>query len=415
MHVSKACGIDTERVEELRRSLRASGAHALLILAEDSRDPDLAPFVGPAQLGRCALVLGEHGTPRLLCLSPMEREEAEATGLDILDPGDLNLAELENRAPNPNQFFSLAGYSALTRVAERPVPVAIAGSVPAGVTLTLLQALDSGWEPSAGGEIMRTWRRKKTAAEIADCRRAAGVTGQILRRLASMLAASVLRDDELWLEGERLRVRRLRREVAQSLAAEGMDQPHGNIIAPGRDGGVPHSHGDDESGIPPRTSLVVDLFPRLRLYADLTRTFCVGVPPEPLARAHRCVEEALAEAEHGANPGVSGWDLQRATCARFASAGYSDPISSPGTTRGYVHNLGHGVGYELHEVPTFRQSTEDRGTLHPGDVITIEPGLYDPEAGYGVRLEDQLVVTDSGSEKLVDLPTALDPAAWRDA
>lgn len=413
MHSSIARGLGPERVDDLRRLLNERGAGAILVLAEDSRDPDLAPFAGPARLGRSVLVVTDASEPRLLCLSPMEREEAESTGVDLFDPAALDLLAIERRFADPNQFFAAAAVAALASVAPRPVPLAIAGRAPAGVTIALLQELGGGWKPSDGGEIMRAWRRKKTETELADCRRAAEVTGRVMRRLAGILAAAVEREGELWFEGERLKVGRLRQEVARGVAVEGMEQPERNIIAPGRDGGVPHSQGDDAAQLRAHTSLVVDLFPRSRLYADLTRTFCVGDPPEALSAAHARVLEALMKAERRAGPGVSGWDLQREVCDHFSASGYPTPISDPGTTRGYVHNLGHGVGYELHEVPSFRENTGDLGVLQAGDVITIEPGLYDPDAGYGVRIEDQLVVTESGCHRLVELPTSLDPAAWR--
>ena len=93
------------------------------------------------------------------------------------------------------------------------------------------------------------------------------------------------------------------------------------------------------------------------------------------------------------------------------AAGYPTPISEPGTTRGYVHNLGHGVGFDLHELPTFKKSAGAEGVLREGDVFTLEPGLYDPEERWAVRLEDLHHLTE-GLEVLTPLPYELDPRAW---
>ena len=83
--------------------------------------------------------------------------------------------------------------------------------------------------------------------------------------------------------------------------------------------------------------------------------------------------------------------------------------------RGYVHGLGHGVGYELHELPSFRRSAGDaEGTFETGDLFTLEPGLYDPEGGWGVRLEDLCRLAPAGVENLTPAPYALDPRAWID-
>ena len=75
-----------------------------------------------------------------------------------------------------------------------------------------------------------------------------------------------------------------------------------------------------------------------------------------------------------------------------------------GPPRGFIHGTGHGVGLEIHEMPTVGRS----GTtpLVPGDVVTVEPGIYLPELG-GVRLEDMLVITQSGSRNLTRAPRQL--------
>jgi Xaa-Pro aminopeptidase len=121
---------------------------------------------------------------------------------------------------------------------------------------------------------------------------------------------------------------------------------------------------------------------------------------------------ALALAREMAAPMARGWDLQAAVCRQFESAGYATPLNHPGTQTGYVHNLGHGVGYELHELPVFRHVAGAEGVLAPGDVFTLEPGLYDPAGGYGVRLEDLFHLGAGGAEILTPLPYDLDPRAW---
>ena len=105
-------------------------------------------------------------------------------------------------------------------------------------------------------------------------------------------------------------------------------------------------------------------------------------------------------------------DLQLEVCSHLAAAGYPTPLGQPGTLTGYVHNLGHGVGYELHELPIFRQAAGAEGVLATGDVFTLEPGLYDPGAGYGVRIEDLFHLGADGLEILTPLPHDLDPRCY---
>ena len=79
-----------------------------------------------------------------------------------------------------------------------------------------------------------------------------------------------------------------------------------------------------------------------------------------------------------------------------------------------MHGLGHGVGFELHEFPSFKRHTEGEGLLAVGDVLTLEPGLYDPDplTGFGIRLEDLVSLGEAGPENLTRLPYELDPRAW---
>ena len=159
--------------------------------------------------------------------------------------------------------------------------------------------------------------------------------------------------------------------------------------------------------------MVVDLYPRGLVFADCTRTFCAGPPPEPLARAHAAVFATLRGAQAALRPGLRGWDLQRRVCDELGAAGYPTPISHPGTLRGYVHNLGHGVGYELHELPSFKQVEGPEGLLEIGDLVTVEPGIYEPGAGgFGLRLENLVYLGPDGNENLTPLPYELEPRAW---
>ena len=88
-------------------------------------------------------------------------------------------------------------------------------------------------------------------------------------------------------------------------------------------------------------------------------------------------------------------------------------LSDPGTTTGYVHGLGHGVGFEVHELPHFRSvGPSATAPSQRGDVFTLEPGLYDPSAGWAVRLEDLVYLGGRGLENLTPLPYDLDPRAW---
>lgn len=385
------------------------------MLAASARDPDVAPFAGPVHVHSCFLLAPRRGEPSFGFLTPMERDEAAATGLRLLTPEALDVARWAREgAPEEVMLAAVLERGMLLGGVAPGLRLALAGHTGAGLVAAVVERLGgSQWTFVPGHHLLLRLRATKTAAELEAARTAARGTVAAFRRVAALLAAAESREGELWLEGERLRVERLRRAVAVELAAHGLEQPEGNILAAGAEAGVPHTAGGNERVLRPGESLVVDLYPRGFVFADCTRTFCVGPPPVELAAAHAAVLETLRAAHAEAVPGARGWTLQEAACSRLAARGYATPIGQPGTTRGYVHGLGHGVGFELHEYPSFRRHAGDEGTLAAGQLLTLEPGLYEPEGGWGVRLEDLVALGPDGrAENLTPLPYELDPRAW---
>lgn len=403
-----------DRLRRLRDLLSEERCDALLVVAKSASDPDLAPFVGGVHLGQACFLAPLGDAPRLAFFTPMEREEAARSGWEPVSPEELELDRLQREHPRAG---ALLGEVLLRLLRSSSLPgtrLAVAGHPAAGPLVEAMARLQAeGWTVVSGDELVRRLTQVKTADERAAIEHAAAGVGAAFRRVADLLAAARPRDGELWLSEERLRVARLRAEIALTLSGFELSQPEGNIVAAAEEGAVPHNQGDSGRVLRPGDSLVVDLYPRGRLFADCTRTFCVGDPPPALRAAHAAVTEALARAEAAALPGARGFALQEAACALLAEQGYRTAVTHPGTTTGYVHGLGHGVGYELHEYPTFRKNSGSEGVLGEGDVITLEPGLYDPEAGWAVRVEDLYAVAAGGPRNLTPLPRDLDPRAWR--
>lgn len=385
-----------------------------MLILSSGDDPERGWFTGAAKLGEVLIVVPANRPARLGYLTPMERDEAASTGLALLTPEELDIARWSRGEPSRGEALANVASRALQLCAVAPGAIVVGGRLDLGSSFEIRKELEQeGWSfvVSPGG--LARLRRRKSPEEVLEVRRVASAVGDAFRAVATTLAHVAIRAGELWFEEERLTVRRLKSIVAVVLARHGLEQPRGNIVAPGEEGGVPHSAGNPERVLRPHESLVVDLFPRGTMFADCTRTFCVGELTPALCRAHASVVQALGLAHRLARPGASAWGLQEAVCARFGEDGYETPISSPGNLRGYVHGLGHGVGLELHELPTFRSGRGADGVLAADDLITLEPGLYEPgTGGFGVRLEDLIRIGEVENELLTPLPYGLDPRTW---
>ena len=119
-----------------------------------------------------------------------------------------------------------------------------------------------------------------------------------------------------------------------------------------------------------------------------------------VARIHADVFDAFTRARDAIRPGTPAASYQALVCDFFEGKGYPTTRSDPRTLSGYVHGLGHGVGLEIHEKPSFQLTPANEDLIEGGDIVTIEPGLYFPDREIGVRIEDTFVVREDGLESL---------------
>ncbi len=168
------------------------------------------------------------------------------------------------------------------------------------------------------------------------------------------------------------------------------------IIGAGPGGAKPH-YDSDMVVIGEHKTLLIDWGTKLGGYAsDLTRTFHFGKPPTSFASAYQAVLDAQLAAIELIRPGAKCADIDQAARKVLENAGLG---------KFFVHGLGHGVGLQIHESPRLSAVSED--ILQPGMVVTVEPGVYF-EGEYGIRIEDDVLVTENGHEVLSRLPKGLD-------
>ena len=179
----------------------------------------------------------------------------------------------------------------------------------------------------------------------------------------------------------------------------------GTIVAAGPNGARPHDVGSGplRAGVP----IVIDVFPRDKqtgYWGDVTRTVVRGRASEPVRRMYRTVLAAQKLALSMVRPGVESAAVQRAVEDFFRESGFVTRLSPPGREKGFIHSVGHGVGLDIHESPGLRN---EPGTISAGNVLTVEPGLYEPGLG-GVRIEDTVAVVPGGYKILASFPKKLE-------
>ena len=189
------------------------------------------------------------------------------------------------------------------------------------------------------------------------------------------------------------------RQIADKLTSEmlerGAQEAAFMLVLTGEKSGLPHGNtgdrvwGEDEF-------LLIDFGAKYNDYpADITRTFCVGEPTAQMRAMYDAVYEANKAAREFARPGVTCHDVDRVARRVIEDAGFGEY---------FIHRLGHGLGLSVHELPDIVSGNQT--VLEPGMVFTIEPGVYIPQVG-GVRIEDNVVVTEDGLDVLTSYPREL--------
>ena len=377
-------------------------ADQVLIYADTERSPELRHEL-PVAIGDPFLYAERNGT-RYVLTNILELKKMEGLGVETRLPTDYGIDELLKSGKKPPEIRN----EVLLR-ACRDLGISNA-VVPYWFPVDLADFLrENGIELRADEELFDERRRSKNEAEIEGIRRAQRAAEAGMAAAADMLRASEPNGSGLMLDGEPLTVERVKVAMSQAFMDHGATSDD-FIVAWGEQGARGHDTGSGH--IPPGSPVVIDVFPKDResaCYSDMTRTFVVGEPPAEIIEWHRLVKEAVDRTIEPIKPGVKGRELFEIACDIFEAAGEkTQRTKEPGKPldEGFYHSLGHGVGLDVHEQPGLGILGEKE--LVPGDVITIEPGLYRQGFG-GVRLEDLVLVTEDGYENLTKFPYDLAP------
>jgi len=244
-------------------------------------------------------------------------------------------------------------------------------------------------------------REAKTDEELKLIGRALRITETGLKRAMEVLKASKPKGKKLIWSGKPLTSELLRAEIDTAMLRAG-GTPTNTIVAGGDQACDPHERG---SGLLHVNSLIIlDIFPRdakTGYWGDMTRTVVRGRASEAQRKLWQTVLDGQELALREIKDGVDGMTIHKAIQALFKKRSYPTEIRN-GVNVGFFHGTGHGLGLEIHEYPRLQKVV-----LKDRQVLTVEPGLYYPGLG-GVRHEDVVVVTKTGSKILSRFPKPLE-------
>lgn len=392
--------------KQLDELMAARRLDAVLVNGAGDHNPAMIYMSGGGHF-KASLVKARGSEPVIYCY-PMEREEAARTGLR---------AKLHQTLKTDPASLAIEIRWMLQDNGLRTGRVAFYGQVDAGEFLSMTQELQRiAPEYELVGEpqdtILMAARATKEPGEIERIRRMGEVTTRVVGRVADMLSTAQVRGTQLLnSNGDPLRVGAVKKQINLWLAEEGAENPEGTIFSIGRDAGIPHSTGSAEDILELGKPIVFDIFPceeQGGYFYDFTRTWCLGYAPDPVAKLYEDVFSVYRAVVEQLAPNRLCKDYQNLTCDLFSKTGHPTILTHPGTTDGYVHSLGHGLGLAVHEAPWFSMNMATNDPLLPGSVFTIEPGLYYPDLAMGVRLEDTYLADSNGSFlKMADFPMDL--------
>jgi len=385
---------------DLNALMRARNLDALMVLGGEGYSDARYYLSNGAQITG-GIIVKKTGEEPLLIVSEMEIEEAKQSGHRTMTYSDFD-------SPSFNYLSGDAlvqlWVKALKAAGVESGRVGLYGSGDINEYIVLFQIASQSiaqyeFVGEAGRTIFKEAFLTKEADEIERVKSVAERTNAAVAATWEFIASHRANEDELVIkdDGTPLSIGDVKAFVRRELIERGLEDK-GMIFAQGRDAGFPHSRGEAEMPLKLGQSIVFDVFPCEMgggYHHDMTRTWCIAYAPPEVQQAYDEVREAFDIALENFGIGMPTHLMQEAVQDYFEGKGHITARGEQGTQVGYVHSLGHGVGLAVHEKPSISHLLQD-DVFQAGNIITIEPGLYYPEKGYGVRVEDLFFITDNG-------------------
>jgi Xaa-Pro aminopeptidase len=402
---------------DLDRMMMEAGLDALLINGAANHSTAMVYFTGVLLLLDGYLIKKRDNQPILVCRA-MEREEAARTGFQIKVMDEYDPIAILDEVDGDQIQAQARILELILEEFDVKGRVSVYGKVELGAYVEVYRLLkDKLPEVEIIGESTRSSilgkaRMTKSEEEVDEIRKMGQITTQVVGNVADFLTSHKVEDETLMMaDGNPLTIGEVKKRINVWLAMYGAENPKGTLFGMGRDGGIPHSSGTDTDVIQLGKPIVFDIFPCQQgggYFYDHTRTWCLGYAPDEVVDLYNDVAEVYIQVIEAIKMNTPARDYQILICDLFHNQGHPTQMEDSKIQIGYCHSLGHGVGLNVQEPPFFDLVDSNKDIIQPGSVFTLEPGLYYPDRGMGVRLEDTFWMRPDGVlEKLSNYPTDL--------
>ena len=361
--------------------IASSEANADMLYASGFRAPDAFSFLEV-----------EGKTHLLLSDLEVDRGRAEAK-VDVVDAYS-DFEKIAARTSSKRPTFAKVVMAWL--IAKKVNKVEVPSDFPLGLAKEL-KALGLALQPSKGAFLPE--REIKSLAEIEAMEAATRIAEAGMNRgLEILRGARIQKDYKLTHRGSQLTSEILRLEMETAVLQAGGVARGDTIVACGEHACDPHARGTGP--LFANQLIILDIFPRdarSGYHGDLTRTVVRGNASDAQRHMWETCLTGQKMAIKAMKPGVEGGPVHEKLKQFFAASGYPTKIDN-GRWQGFFHGTGHGLGLEVHESPRFGTTT-----FFPGQIITVEPGIYMPGLG-GVRHEDVALIRKGGVKLLTQIP-----------
>jgi Xaa-Pro aminopeptidase len=395
--------------------MERDGLDAILVTGPLMYNPYMVYLCGGVHHVTHSDLIKKRGQKAILFHDDMERDEAAKSGLELCRYETYHYRELLSKTNNDEAEATALFYERVFKdLGMTRGRVAVFGKTDLGSSLVVMDSLKTKlpevkFVGAGKHNLLSEAMQTKDENEIEQISRMAKVTTDVVGNVADYLKGHRVYNGALVKSsGEYLTIGDVKQKINLLCAERGAENPEGLIFAIGRDAAVPHSSGSDSDILSTGKTIVFDIYPCEiggGYFYDFTRTWCLGYAPDEVLKIYEDVFEIYKQASSTMQAGNKMYGYQKMTCRFFEARGHATQMSTPGTFNGYIHSLSHGVGLNIHEKPFTGISEEMSDTILPNSVLTIEPGLYYPDQGIGVRIEDTYRVKPDGSfSRMGDYP-----------